>query len=76
MYETHAELMATDPEYAANYEESERFDQWRAEEYFRKEAEEEIFVNFFEDYRISFNGCEEIDELTETVYEIDADIPF
>lgn len=68
--------MDTDPDYAAAYAESEAFDCWREEEYFRKQAEEEIFENFFEDYRISFDGYEENDESTETIYEIDADIPF
>lgn len=72
--EQHNEQMATDADYAAAYAESEAFDQWRADEYFRREAEEEIYENFFDDYRISFDGVEEIDEAV--IVLIDDDIPF
>lgn len=74
MYQTHAELMATDPEYAADYAAQTAFENWQEEQFFKKQAAEEIFEDFFDDYRISFDGCEEIDE--PKVIEIDPDIPF
>lgn len=67
--EIHNERMESDADYAA-----EMFEQWRTEEYMRRDAEEEIFENFFDDYRISFDGFEEIDE--PIIVLIDEDIPF
>lgn len=70
----HNELMATDEEYAAGYAESQMFDQWQEYEFFKKQAEEEIFENFFDDYRIAFDGYEEQDERTEILS--GDDLPF
>lgn len=72
--ETHVERMATDEEYAAGYAESQMFDQCQEHEFFKKEAEEEIFENFFDNYRISFDGFEEIDE--KPIILFDDDLPF
>lgn len=71
--ESHNAMLESDADYRAEYE-AEMFEMWRAEEHMRREAEEEIFENFFDDYRISFDGFEEIDE--PIVILIDSDIPF
>ena len=72
--EEHNHRLETDEEYAAAYAASEAFENWRAEEHMRREAEEEIYENFFDDYRISLDGYEETDEPPVVLF--DEDLPF
>ncbi|HEX8289808.1 MAG TPA: hypothetical protein VF556_17635 [Pyrinomonadaceae bacterium] len=74
MIEEHNERMATDEQYAADYEESMRMEAAHEEYYFQKELENEKFEDFFEDYRLAADGYEEIIEPAPVL--IDDDIPF
>ncbi len=73
----HNERMATDEQYAADYEENMRMDAALEAAFFESERELEKYVDWFADWRIDFTGFEEIDapEPEDNIL-IDEDIPF
>ena len=71
----HNEQMVSDAQYAADYEENMRMDAALEAEFFALEAENEKYINWFEDLRIDYTGYEEIDA-PEINLPIDDDIPF
>ncbi|HEX8637074.1 MAG TPA: hypothetical protein VF692_03350 [Pyrinomonadaceae bacterium] len=73
MIEEHNALMATDEQYAADYEAS-LIDAWREAEDFEFYLEQEKFEDFFDDYRVAADGYEEIIERKPVL--VDDDIPF
>jgi hypothetical protein len=74
--EIHNELLETDEDYRAAYEESVMLDWALEEEYFRRLAEEEKQMDWFDDLRLAHDGYEERDEAGEISDLIDTDIPF
>ena len=72
----HHEQMASDAQYAADYEESRRIDEALEAAWFAREIENEKFVDWFADNRIDYTGYEEID-VPETFHLVVGDnIPF